>query len=497
MKCTNPNCRNTDHELEAKYCHVCGQPLVAESNENASGEETPKDSVEEVPRRLFLVLRNDKYGFVNKYGKDVIKPRFDEAREFSEGFAAVRIQDKWGFVNLKGEMVIKPQFVATKDFSESMAAVFNHDAWGFINTKGKLVIANEYDEVGRFSEGMAPVFKHRRWGFINDKGERLIPLKYEEASSFKEGVARVVENHMHGFINKRDKYVVNPVFSFARDFSEGFAFVERDGREDYYAYINRRGSDKIFCRWEYAGNFHEGLACVKKGAEYGFIDLAGKEVITAQYDDAMGFSEGLVAVKVKNLWGYLDKNGKIVISPQFLQAGAFSDDCAIVRREGYETFDVIDRKGAVLCTHVIGDKKVPEKRSLHTGVVEKGRELFEERTERETRLFHHFLLSAVAIVSIIIDFCLYASDPFRYFEFHGWGWAFVPCVVYLAYAILRIVYIEEEKSDNNVFDQREFLFSFIPMAVFNVEAFFFNNGWSFAVLIPSLIIAIVLNYEFD
>jgi hypothetical protein len=45
-----------------------------------------------------------------------IKPQYDEARQFSDGFAAVRIGDadngKWGFVDKRGKMVLGPQFDA-------------------------------------------------------------------------------------------------------------------------------------------------------------------------------------------------------------------------------------------------------------------------------------------------------------------------------------------------------------------------------------------------
>ena len=47
-------------------------------------------------------LINVKYGFVNKNGEVVIPCKYDEARSFSEGIAAVRLGDKWGFVDKKG-----------------------------------------------------------------------------------------------------------------------------------------------------------------------------------------------------------------------------------------------------------------------------------------------------------------------------------------------------------------------------------------------------------
>lgn len=46
MKCSNPNCNETDHEIGAKFCHLCGQPLPndsireEESSQKAAGNRT-------------------------------------------------------------------------------------------------------------------------------------------------------------------------------------------------------------------------------------------------------------------------------------------------------------------------------------------------------------------------------------------------------------------------------------------------------------------------
>ncbi|MGL4375735.1 MAG: WG repeat-containing protein, partial [Microcoleaceae cyanobacterium] len=45
---------------------------------------------------LFPILKNGKWGFIDKNGKVIVKPKYDEVRNFSEGLAAVKIGNKLG-----------------------------------------------------------------------------------------------------------------------------------------------------------------------------------------------------------------------------------------------------------------------------------------------------------------------------------------------------------------------------------------------------------------
>ena len=63
------------------------------------------------------------YGYIDKSGKVVIEPQFDEERAFSEGLAQVEKDGKWGFIDKSGKVVIEPQFDWVSDFSEGLAKV--------------------------------------------------------------------------------------------------------------------------------------------------------------------------------------------------------------------------------------------------------------------------------------------------------------------------------------------------------------------------------------
>ena len=97
-----------------------------------------------------------------------IQPQFDDAWDFSDGLARVRIGGKWGYVNKEGQVVIKPQFDDIWDFSGGLARVRVDGKYGYINREGQYVIKPQFDGAGTgFSEGLAPVKKDGKWGYIS------------------------------------------------------------------------------------------------------------------------------------------------------------------------------------------------------------------------------------------------------------------------------------------------------------------------------------------
>ena len=64
-------------------------------------------------------------------------PRYKEARSFSEGVAPVQAQNgRWGYINNKNQWIIPARFEDAKEFKDGLAAVKSNGKWGFINKRG-------------------------------------------------------------------------------------------------------------------------------------------------------------------------------------------------------------------------------------------------------------------------------------------------------------------------------------------------------------------------
>ena len=80
-------------------------------------------------KKIFL---SDNYDIDNK-GNISIKMEYQEAKNFSEGLAAIKIGDKWGYINKKGDYEIKPKYGKAYDFKNEIARVAVNNKYGYIN----------------------------------------------------------------------------------------------------------------------------------------------------------------------------------------------------------------------------------------------------------------------------------------------------------------------------------------------------------------------------
>jgi hypothetical protein len=163
---------------------------------------------------LACVKKDRKYGYIDKTGKVVIPIKFYKAWSFNKGFARViDFYKERYYINKKGERITGINIEDFNDFSEGYAAVKINGKWGFINKSGKIVIKPQYKEVRGFSEGLTGVMTEKGWGFINKNGKIVIEPKYWNISDFKGGSALVIVMDFVGrIINKKGEIISKESF---------------------------------------------------------------------------------------------------------------------------------------------------------------------------------------------------------------------------------------------------------------------------------------------
>ena len=124
---------------------------------------------------LPLQCSNNQSGYIDRTGKIVISPQFNEAHWFEDGLAVVKIGSKFGFIDKTGKIVINPQFDQANWFEEGLSVVNIGDKWGYIDKTGKIVINPQFDSVSPFEDGLADVQIGRKFVYIDKTGNVISP----------------------------------------------------------------------------------------------------------------------------------------------------------------------------------------------------------------------------------------------------------------------------------------------------------------------------------
>lgn len=285
---------------------------------------------------------NEKYGYINKNGKWILKPQFEEASKLSEGRAAVELNGKYGFIDSNGKYVVYPKYQFCCDFSEGLAAYRTKGKYGFINRSGKVVISPKFEIAQDFSEGLAAVAdSNMRYGYINQKGKYVIRPSFEYANRFSEGLAGVVYPSAltlgtTAYINKKGKITIYVTKYFedknmfsGTDFSEDVAFIKSMcNKQLKWILIDKSGHKIGKLYFDEVRNFIGGKAFVKINSKWEVINKKGNVIKQLPYDFIGNYSENLAVFEDNNRWGYIDKNINEVIKPKFYGALDFTNGFA-------------------------------------------------------------------------------------------------------------------------------------------------------------------------
>lgn len=131
---------------------------------------------------LAAVKNDDVWHYIDVNGKQVFDAEFADARGFNAlgvAAAAKKPEGKLGFINRQGEWVVKPSYDEVRNFSRSGVAGARKDRlWGLVDSTGDWVVKPKFYQFWWFDEyGFAELrIEYSRGGIISDTGEVVIDL---------------------------------------------------------------------------------------------------------------------------------------------------------------------------------------------------------------------------------------------------------------------------------------------------------------------------------
>jgi hypothetical protein len=230
--------------------------------------------------------------------------------------------DKFGFINVEGEIIIPIKYHSAGGFSSGLCPVRLNGTYGFINSRDEFVIPAQFDYARSFEEGLALAYMDGKSFFIDTTGQKVFDVDFRKVENFKNGWARIwTATNKQGLLNRQGEFAIDTIFREIRDFKNGLAVVEglnhhpyEDSLENYEIGIIDTLGNLIFSYGKFSemDNFNDGLAHAytipddKNETRYVYIDMNGKVILDLKkyigHPNFKTFQEGLVSLDVYKDW---------------------------------------------------------------------------------------------------------------------------------------------------------------------------------------------------
>ena len=257
---------------------------------------------------LYTVIRNEKRGFVNVEGKEIIPLVYKKGRDMGiDIYAATDDNGTTTVFDKKGKQIF--QIAGNIGYySDGLAVVYNTDnlvgkmyrITGFVDTKGVKIkqesisfFESKLKEVGyksiydiKFENGVCPMFKNNKWGIVDKAGNQIVPSEYDDFN-IENGDLIIMSKGKIG-IGKEQYFLFDRKGKKLFEFDCRFISVDKN----FYTISKQNGESGVIngkgkmiipftkdasINFEEVGNFAKKLFWINKEDESYLIDETGKE----------------------------------------------------------------------------------------------------------------------------------------------------------------------------------------------------------------------------
>ncbi|RXK13543.1 hypothetical protein CP965_06990 [Halarcobacter mediterraneus] len=212
-----------------------------------------------------IVEKNNKYGVLQKNGKEIIPPLYDEILISSDKknkniktehlhpinlhwlhnyngnrYVIVKKDNKYGIVSLTNKILVEPIYEYISKEYNGYFIIKKDNKYGLLNTDFELEGDILYSDIINTSE-IIFLKSNNKWScFIDNKIKEK--EKFDEIYPLIDNYSRFVIDKKWGFIDKECNVISSAKYDYAYDFSNGYAKVIK---EEKILYINDEGDEIV------------------------------------------------------------------------------------------------------------------------------------------------------------------------------------------------------------------------------------------------------------
>ena len=149
---------------------------------------------------LALVEKQNKYGYINTKGEQVINLIYESAHDFKQGLGLVRQNDKAGFIDNTGKIVLplRYDFIKYNPMFGSIT-VEKNNKHGLVDKTGAILVPPIYDDIHHVSDNIMIVKQNEKYGLINTNAQKITAIEYDQIDGGWDGDKTLIKNGDNSF----------------------------------------------------------------------------------------------------------------------------------------------------------------------------------------------------------------------------------------------------------------------------------------------------------
>ncbi len=297
------------------------------------------DSISPFKEDRAVFIKEGSMGIMDEEGNVITKKSYGIVGYFNDGRAVVGDSKsgdyKYGYIDRNGKEIIHLKYENADNFKDDIALVKVKDyEYSLIDKDGKILNSYKYYFVSQYGDGvmMFSETPEGAYGYIDEEGNKIIKPIFTSASEFVDGIAIVSTeenyNGPYGVINKKGEYILNPIFSEVRYLGEGRLALgmpigkplgdDRFIAPSIFAIGDTNGNILTQFKYLAVGNYNKGVAYASNNNSTFFIDKNGKvnkNLPKVKGSGELIIKDDIIYANIDYSPYYLTRSGKIIYKP--------------------------------------------------------------------------------------------------------------------------------------------------------------------------------------
>lgn len=246
-----------------------------------------------------MITNDNKLKFIKITGETLDIGKYENYPIIQDGVAIVLQNNKYGIIDKNGKEIIPLKYENIRKLSTfRYAATLNRE--NFLIDIKKMKISNLKDKIPYTEVNeIITVLENGKYGFLNKEGEEIISPMYDEVGYFKNGVAIVSDfnSECYKLINDNNQEITSKSYLYFRQrVGDYFIYGIEDGTEGI---LYKNGDEIIKAEYEKLVFLGENISIGKKGNKLFYIVLSKNkvEIYSFLFKDVIYYTENEIAIK--------------------------------------------------------------------------------------------------------------------------------------------------------------------------------------------------------